>query len=407
MRRSLLLIPAFGTALLGCARHDPATRLGRVTVDTLADGAPRVISDGPVGWVDTTGWKLAEVTRISGGAEGPGELQVPNDAAVDGDGRVYVAERVRPAIKVYGPDGRFLRTIGREGEGPGEFERAFVAVTGDHLYVHDPRSSRTSLFDTSGVYRRSWPSFCCVSTAIDVDRAGYVEVPGSPPSGAVRNDRNPWQRTVRWYRPDTTVADTALVPAGPEVRHWTVAAAGGKVFSIPIPFQPEMVFAFLPDHRIIVGVGDRYQLAVTGKDGTDTTALFSRSWAGTAIPRSEREAAVDRLVEEYAPYADATRLRNAFRVEDVPATAPAFDWIGVDAGGDLWLRTPDPGETTRTRFDVFDPRLRWLGQVPAPADLAHGEIKLQGDRFLAIGADDHGGPVVRIYEIKRTSPAPK
>lgn len=386
--------------IVGCTPRGSSVGIGRVVVDTLPGGVLRTVTEAPIGWTDSGAWTLVEVTRIGGGAGGPGELQLPNDATVDGLGRVYVAERIRPVIKVYAPNGTFLHTIGREGEGPGEFERAFVAISEPRLFVHDPRSSRTSLFDTSGAYLRSWPSVCCVSDPIQVDDSGAVAVPAAPPAVGVRNGRNRWQRTVRWYRADSTVADSALVPAGPEERHWTVAAGGGKVLSTPIPYEPRMLFAFLPDHRMITGVGDRYVLAITRRDGTDTTALFSRAWAGTSIPRREREAAVGRLVDQNAPYADVTMLRNTFDVDDVPATAPAFDWTGVDGAGDIWVRTPAGGGDTTVTFDVFDPGLRWLGQVRGPAELTRGEIKLVGNTFVVMGEDDQGGPRVTIYEIR-------
>lgn len=395
IRRQLALL-----LIVGCTPRGSSVGIGRVVVDTLPGGVLRTVTEAPIGWADSGAWTLVEVTRIEGGAGGPGELQLPNDATVDGPGRVYVAERIRPVIQVYAPDGTFLHTIGREGEGPGEFERAFVAISGPRLFVHDPRSSRTSLFDTSGAYLRSWPSVCCVSDPIQVDDSGAVAVPAAPPAVGVREGRNRWQRTVRWYRADATIADSALVPTGPEERHWTVAA-GGKVLSTPIPYEPRMVFAFLPDHRMITGTGDRYVLAITRKDGTDTTALFSRAWAGASIPRSERAAAVGRLIDQNAPYADAAVLRTAFDVKDVPATAPAFDWVGVDARGDLWTRTPDPADTGRVRFDVFDPRSRWLGQVAGSGSLLRGEIKLVGDRLLSFGEDDTGGPTVIVYRIAR------
>jgi hypothetical protein len=45
----------------------------------------------------------------------------PSDIAVDKDGAIYVLDAANARIQKFGPDGQFLATIGRKGQGPGEF----------------------------------------------------------------------------------------------------------------------------------------------------------------------------------------------------------------------------------------------------------------------------------------------
>ncbi len=70
---------------------------------------------------------------------------------VGDDGTVYVLEGQVPEIRVFAPDGRRLRTVGRPGEGPGEFRspREF-GLLGDTLWVNDWRNRRISWFGPDG-----------------------------------------------------------------------------------------------------------------------------------------------------------------------------------------------------------------------------------------------------------------
>ncbi|MGZ5454818.1 MAG: NHL repeat-containing protein, partial [Candidatus Aminicenantales bacterium] len=45
----------------------------------------------------------------------------PIDVAVDKDGAIYVLDAGNARIQKFGPDGKYLATIGRKGQGPGEF----------------------------------------------------------------------------------------------------------------------------------------------------------------------------------------------------------------------------------------------------------------------------------------------
>ena len=45
----------------------------------------------------------------------------PSDVAVDKDGTIYILDSGNARIQKFGPDGRYLATIGRKGQGPGEF----------------------------------------------------------------------------------------------------------------------------------------------------------------------------------------------------------------------------------------------------------------------------------------------
>ncbi len=75
----------------------------------------------------------------------------------DDEGNVYVTDWDRKRIQKYDPRGRYTRTIGRSGQGPGEFQNVWRPEidSNGHLYVLDIAAGRMSFFDKeSGQYLR-------------------------------------------------------------------------------------------------------------------------------------------------------------------------------------------------------------------------------------------------------------
>lgn len=79
------------------------------------------------------------------------------DAAFGPGGSIYVADPGQHRIVVLDSDGRFVRTIGRPGQGPGEFlDPSSIALLRDTLFVYDGRQGRVSVLDTLGAFLRSF-----------------------------------------------------------------------------------------------------------------------------------------------------------------------------------------------------------------------------------------------------------
>ena len=66
-------------------------------------------------------------------------------------GNIFVGDVIRNEILVFTPTGEHLRTIGREGAGPGEYRSPrSLGVLGDTLAVSDPINLRLGLFISTG-----------------------------------------------------------------------------------------------------------------------------------------------------------------------------------------------------------------------------------------------------------------
>ena len=151
---------AVGTLLATTTlRADAQERSDRVRVDTL-EGGRIVVSNpdspqaGPQGAPT-----LVEVLRIGSVDDACDALDRVFSLAVDGDGRIYAADWRADEIQVFSPRGDCLETIGRSGEGPGEFGMlAGIAwQPPGYLWAMDAGANRLTVFDPLGTVLATHP----------------------------------------------------------------------------------------------------------------------------------------------------------------------------------------------------------------------------------------------------------
>ncbi|MGQ0703651.1 MAG: 6-bladed beta-propeller [Gemmatimonadales bacterium] len=391
-------IPALLAALLAACGGAEAGNLARARTDTLPGGIIRVTSDGPTAWTEAAGATLVEESRFQGEDGTPSELGQPRSVAVDDWGRVYVVDAKPAVIKLFGPDGKFIRTIGREGEGPGEFRVGFVAVRGEHLVLHDPRIGRTSIFDTAGTFLRSWMSSCCYWSDIEIDRERRILIP-SMAAPQKPDDKPRGSPYVRWSLEGKAI-DTIWVPRREEnVKYWSVSLKeGGKTvraMMTPIPFMPGQVHTLHPGSGFVYGWTGEYQI-VRSQSGSDSGMVFGRAWTPDPVTDERRAGEVESRVQQAGGdrWGEAN-LRDAFKLADVPTTLPAFEGLRVDRSGRVWVRRWPVSDTTRTFFDVFDASGAYLGPVTAPVRInAFGNQAWTGEGVVAAIEDEEGRPTI-------------
>jgi hypothetical protein len=385
--------------LAACARADAREGLSEPAFDTLAGGVVQVTNTGPTAWADTNGWKLVEERVIQPAEGSPGELSHVSGLAADAAGNVYVMQEQPVRISVFGPDGGYLRDIGREGDGPGEFRFGMLGIVGDTLFVQDPNNTRLTTFLTDGTFLASHHSQCCwFTSSLTVLTDGRALILGPPQGG---DGRGAWYFT----RMDGTVTDTLMMPAErPEeaADFWRVTRRSGQSVSmrtVSIPMRPGDQAEIRPDGQVIRGRTDSYRLVIG-----DTFEDSSRIILGTAPTLTVTDAQRD---SAYRATLDAQRddWRDAFaeiaKLGDIPGTWPTWTAMTVDRDNNTWVALPgDRGEYSR--MQVFNPEGVLLGDVPAVgAGIFNG---FWTRTHVYVGTEDDSGlPMIRVYRIVKSS----
>jgi DNA-binding beta-propeller fold protein YncE len=89
---------------------------------------------------------------VSGRGDGPGQLNIPYDVAVDRQGRIYVVDSGNFRIQIFDSEGKFVRAFGQVGTMPGQFARPRgIALDSEgHIYVVDAAFGNFQIFDEFG-----------------------------------------------------------------------------------------------------------------------------------------------------------------------------------------------------------------------------------------------------------------
>jgi hypothetical protein len=365
-----------------------------------------------------------------GVADGAEELMIGNitDMALGADGSIFAFDGQVPAIRHYGANGRFVRTIGRRGEGPGEYRvsSGIAVARSGNLLVWDTYGWRMVVYTPGGDHVGQWPtpsgssgsSTSNFSRALQVDSAGRIVA-----RKTIFDFQNPGNRQVAWirYREDGTVIDTLRAPEWKDPLEPLVAAAGGARVSMPVPFAPRRFATLSPLGHFVTGYPARYAVEIH-RPGQPVVSI-RREVKLEPVSRAERNAERNRVFERMR----RTDPQWDWNGPDIPDTKPLYGGLDVGLDGRIWVavipevsqqgggisfsfgggrgapsgrrssRAPEGPPPAPALYDVFEPDGRYLGQVRVPEKVS--TVLRRGDHIWAIHLDEDDVPRIKRYRI--------
>jgi hypothetical protein len=305
----------------------------------------------------------AEVFSI-GAAEGDATqaLQHVGGVAFDAADNLYVLDSGAGQVQVYAPDGRYVRSIGSKGRGPGELHRAMqVAVTtGGKVVVSDLGQRGFSVFAADGTFERLVP--------FEVGRGvAGLELRASNTGGFVTA-----YQPVPGPKPEAqSVVIVASDPGGGALSTLFTVPQGSGSAGMLDPrapaFSPRVHWAVLPDGRTVVAYGTGYELryATQGASETVVGRGISPRHVSNADRDRERESRLEALEHEGAALPPATRNAVLKMVREMrfAEVMPVINGIVADPAGYVWVqRTSDDGSATGP-IDLIGPNGGYVGTV--------------------------------------------
>jgi len=204
------LIKSFGAGLLIAPHGIFVDREGNVWVTDCActggaagargTAAPATASKGHQVFKFSPDGKVLLTLGKAGGGRDPEFFFQPNDVLVGPNGDIFVSEGHSSAagsaarILKFSKDGKLIKTWGRLGTGPGDFDQphALAMDSKGRLFVGDRNNNRIEIFDQDGKFLEEWKQFSRPS-GIFIDKNDVIYVADSESN----TKRNPgWKRGI-------------------------------------------------------------------------------------------------------------------------------------------------------------------------------------------------------------------
>jgi len=399
----------------------PAPSHSEITAVVDSAGV-RILTNLPGSIEAAESWSLtaAPVVNIGSGASPDVPLHrvttvVPLDRA-----RVAVGMNSPTQVQIFEGDGTLVATLGREGEGPGEFSevQSVVPLEPDSFAVWDPSRRRMSVFTEEGQFVRevdlSTIALISAMAAPNTSRpSGWsyllLSTPGSVilfgvgfigPGLGVRRVEVPSYRI-------STVGEE-LASFGPFPGEETFMSDDG--FFAPYPFAAN-TYCAASGEDLVVGTAEAAEVSYYGPNGTLKRIVrwpdHDRTVGGPLLSEWS-----DWLEAQLAAMPEEERAPRLFVLDQMPQAEyfPAFGGLVADHTGGIWVGaypgqigllglSPEVPRVPARRWLVFDGDGVLVANVHTPEGFKPHAVR--DGHVWGIFEDELGVESVRAYEVVR------
>lgn len=344
-------------------------------------------------------WSVDSVPILSIGSP-KGDTTAPIGVAVAAyavnDSEVVVADRGYYSLRYFDHSGRLMRTVGRRGDGPGEFEyQAWAFRCGDSLFVQDIGHMEMMVFGLDGGFARTYRP---------TGPSPRFDLPYKMACGPDQTFLNNGWDTVRvektsrvrgstpYWLSDATGVVTRVLGSWPGSER--LASPRG---SRPFPLGKEPVMA-VGRTRAYIGTADSFAIMVFDLDGNPLPAIAEpRAELATTPADIDRYKLLDTLGKS-----DDYRQREIreWKTFQFPPTVPAYTAMVVDRADNLWVRAFPRSTANVVRWLIFDDSGKRIGSLDLPATF--GVFEIGPDWILGIDtALLDGSQWVKMYRYRK------
>jgi hypothetical protein len=293
---------------------------------------------------------------------------------VGAGGDVFVLDDKIDQIKVYGPDGRHLRTIGKKGQGPGELQSpSRMTMTADgNLCFLDSGNNRVSIYSPEGTCLKETPfaGWRPVRFLSDSRGFGYGDLLDF--QGGVKDVLLKFDSRLNKV---ATIATLVIVDNPSEKM-------------IPVEMF-RLIYQVDPKDRVVWASTGAYELNIVDADGQPVKKIL-REYEKKPFSRAEKDR---RIKESFNGQAPPPGVEPVFSPH-----MPVLYYFVIDDEGRFYVRTYEKDDQGRFFYDVFDREGRYFTRFSLPESELLWVVK-KGKAYAYILENEAGIPQVKRYAV--------
>lgn len=402
--RTTSSIAALIAVLAGCSGGSES----RSEVSTVRDSAGvSIVEVSAEGWASAPSWRLASTpVAVIGGEQDDGTVDLSNSqlGTMLPDGRVVAMSMQPVQLYLFAPDGSLAGTLGRGGEGPGEYRflTSLLVLGADTIAGFDFMNRRALMFRPNGDVLDP-VQFPMTASPVPPLLTGRLD-DGSwvfqtmnplqePPEGTTGVYRLP--APVQSWREGMEAFDTVAMSLGPMLVQGTISMGNNSMtMGRGIGYGSNSFVGGTRD-LIWLTTGDRF--VISGYDIEGNLKREIRVGLPTrAVTQADRDRFIGVLREqlELARGMAPAEMIDA-EIERLAETAfaenhAAIGQMMVDRLGRIWATPNLPMVDSTATWGVFDNEGRLIGSVVIPAGTLYAASE---DRVVVRIEDDETGLV--------------
>ncbi|MFO7979812.1 MAG: 6-bladed beta-propeller [Candidatus Aminicenantes bacterium] len=286
---------------------------------------------------------------------------------VDESGRLYILDQGEAHVYVFDPNGNYIKSIGKKGQGPGELHMPFtMAITSDQELMVEDFRNKINFYSLEGDFIRE------IKTAKEAALRIFMDSRGNFFGTVFVYEEEDPRYEVRKYDPQ--MKRLASLGTSP------LPGARNEAFN---PFGGAVMYAIRNDDHVICGSPEKYEFNVYDLDANLEMKII-KDYDPVEITKQE----IDEVMEE---------IPQGMEVS-IPKYHNPFQWFGTDDEGRIFVRTHEQvkeGEEEGYHYDVFDVEGKFIAKVP----LKTRPFLIKDNKFYTVEEGEQGFLSIKRYKV--------
>ncbi|MBN2395240.1 MAG: 6-bladed beta-propeller [Candidatus Atribacteria bacterium] len=265
----------------------------------------------------------------------------------DSKGNIYVLDPLNFRVQVFTSKGVYLKTLGRRGQGPGEFEVPFYITIDsmDNIYIFDMQRKSWAVFTSGGKFLKN------IRANKNIFRVEKICIDSNHNiiCGYVLSDGNFDIYKISRFDKDFNFLEDLYEKKGV----LSLIRLKGGISILPIQYTPEVIWTMDNDGIIYVSFNKTYEIEVLSGKGEFINKI-SREYQPEKITQEEKNEIIGRLSKRFS--------KDIVNQIEFPKVKPPISHLYL-VDNYIYVQKKILKEENKHLFDVFEKSGRYIEEI--------------------------------------------